>query len=525
MKFKRQHILTILAIAFTLACAQVVAPTGGEKDITPPEILLMEPQNEALNFSGNEIVLSFDEFVKVQKLKEQLIISPPLKYSLITKVKGKQLTIEIQDTLKENTTYVMNFGNSIVDVRENNPIPNFTIVFSTGNEIDSLSVSGRIINSFDAKVEKDVLFMLYKENIDSIPLLELPIYIARTDEEGLFTVSNVKAGTYKVFALKDANTNYIYDRPTELIAFDTLELEIKENIDRFNMYLFQEDKELQYVKDISEKGSNIILNYNRKFDTTLLSGLDTNLSKILKKIQIGHNQDSVSLWFNQMNKEQINLVVSDGIDFTDTIKFRVDSSYRKLKVETLSGSDFFKPIKLGFRTPVAAFDTAKIQIYGPDSILIPFTANLSENQSKLIIDFEKQQVSAYQLFILPETFQDIYGKTNDTLQKSIQLNTERDFGNLKINLNSTLGGPKIIQLLNNNGDVLRETPIENAVVDFKYLKPGKYRLKCILDKNGNGQWDTGEYLTKLMPEKVILFDEEISIRSNWDKEINWNIEL
>ena len=138
MKFKRQHILTILAIAFTLACAQVVAPTGGEKDITPPEILLMEPQNEALNFSGNEIVLSFDEFVKVQKLKEQLIISPPLKYSLITKVKGKQLTIEIQDTLKENTTYVMNFGNSIVDVRENNPIPNFTYVFSTGNVILSI---------------------------------------------------------------------------------------------------------------------------------------------------------------------------------------------------------------------------------------------------------------------------------------------------------------------------------------------------------------------------------------------------
>lgn len=518
--------LLIFTIGLLIAsCAQVVAPTGGEKDVTPPSILEYKPENGQLNFEGNEIKLTFDEYVKLQKLKDELIVSPPLKYNLQTKTRGKELSFTIKDTLKENTTYVFNFGNAIVDIRENNPLSDFSYVFSTGNEIDTLSISGRIINAYDAKVEKGVLFMLYDTYTDSLPLKELPTYIGRTDEEGHYHIANIKEGVYKAFALKDGNKNYLFDRGDEEIAFDTSLVEIKDDKENLNFYLFQEDKEKQFVKDQKEKGANVVLNFNRAFDTISIVGLDTNLESISYLQQIGKNKDSVSLWFKEMNKEKIKLIVSDLKDYQDTISVKVDSASQKLKVNFPGRFDYFKPIKLGFSSPIKQYNADKIIVLDSDSMPLKFSLDLSSNSSELILDFERKQDSVYSILVLPDAFANYYDRTNDTLEKRFSFNSERDFGNLYISLNSLIQEPKLIQLLDGKGQVLHETFINDSSISFEHLKPGKYRLKCILDENNNGKWDTGDYLNKVMPEKIILFKEEISIRSNWDKEITWNIEL
>lgn len=521
--FRITLLLIISLVVFS--CAQVVAPTGGEKDKIPPEVIGSSPENGQKNFTETEIIISFDEYIKLLKLKDELIVSPPLKYSLITKIKGKDLIIEIKDTLKENTTYVLNFGNAIVDLRENNPLPNFTYVFSTGNEIDSLSISGRIINSFDAKVEKDVLFMLYAAEEDSLPLKELPNYIGRTDKEGLFNVGNIKAGSYKVFALKDGNKNYLFDRPDENIAFDTNRIDINSNVEFFNMYLFEEDNAIQFVKDQKETGANVIFNFNRVFDTITFEGLDTNLAEISFIKQIGENKESISIWFKEMDKVKTRLIVSDLNKFTDTISVKIDSSFKKLGLSISSNANYFKPTELQFRSPLKSFNKDLIKVFDRDSLEVELSFQLSENNSSMELNYERNQDSTYSVLILPGAFTDYYNRTNDTLQKSFRFNSEKDFGTLKLNLNSSIQEPKLIQLLDVQGTILRESEIKNSEVLFKNLVPGKYRLKCILDRNNNGQWDTGEYLNKLMPEKVILFEEEVSIRSNWDKELTWNIEL
>ena len=151
----------IFGVLLLSACAQVVAPTGGDRDLTPPEVMSLVPENQSLNFNANSFTLEFDEYVVLRKLKEQLLVSPPLKYSLESKTKGKNLIFTIKDTLKENTTYVFNFGNAIVDLNEGNPLSNFQYVFSTGPVIDSLSFSGKVVDAFDLTAEKDAVLLLY----------------------------------------------------------------------------------------------------------------------------------------------------------------------------------------------------------------------------------------------------------------------------------------------------------------------------------------------------------------------------
>lgn len=513
------------AIAVVLiSCAQVVSPTGGEKDVTPPKVLSLTPENEQTNFKAAEIKISFDEFVKFVRLKEELIVSPPLKYDLQTKIKGKEITIAIKDTLKENTTYVLNFGNSICDIRENNPLPNFSYVFSTGSEIDTLSVSGRIIQAYNSKVEKGVLVMLYDADEDSLPLKELPTYIARTDENGLYKIGNVKAGKYKTFALKDENKNYLFDRKTENIAFDTSMLVVNDNIEKLNFYLFQENHEKQFVKSQKEQTSNVTLNFNLPFDSIQIRGLDTNIEEVLKVKEIGVNKDSVSLWFNEMDNQRMKLIVHDYKTLNDTITVKVDSANKKLKIEMPATHNFFRKLEFTTNTPINEIDISKIKILQKDSTAIEFSYGFKHNRNQLYLAFNHQQDSNYAISFLPGAFIDFYGKTNDSLKKKVKFNAEKEFGNLTINIHSSIQDDKLLQLLNHKGDVIKMVNIGAESVLFKHLNPGNYRLRCIVDRNKNGAWDTGNYILRQLPEKTILLEEEINVRANWDKEIKWEIE-
>jgi hypothetical protein len=201
------------------ACANPVAPTGGPRDTDPPVILHSDPENGSVNFDAREIRIWFDEFIQLRGLSQKFLSSPPFKKVPETRIRGKSLIIRFEEELRPNTTYTLFFGDAIADFNEGNSIPNFRYIFSTGPMLDSMELSGKLVNAFTLKPEKEVFVMLYDIYEDSITLQERPYYISRTNEEGQFHFTNLRNIPYKIFALRDVNANLIYDMPNEEIAF------------------------------------------------------------------------------------------------------------------------------------------------------------------------------------------------------------------------------------------------------------------------------------------------------------------
>ncbi len=201
------------------SCANPVAPTGGPKDVEPPVILRSVPPDRSLNFKGEKITIYFNEFVTLKEMMQQLIVSPPLNQTPEFKVRGRSLEILFKEPLRDETTYSMYMGDAIVDITEANPITGYKFTFSTGNVLDSMMINGRLVNAFDLTPVSAAYVMLYDSIYDSVPYKQIPYYISRTNESGEFELTNLRNIPYKIFALSDANANYIFDIPSEGIAF------------------------------------------------------------------------------------------------------------------------------------------------------------------------------------------------------------------------------------------------------------------------------------------------------------------
>ncbi|MFB0925536.1 MAG: Ig-like domain-containing protein [Vicingaceae bacterium] len=246
--------LSYLAMMLILvSCAQIRPLTGGEKDETAPKELVSTPINGATNFIEKTIVVEFDEFIKLTNVTSQLIVSPLMETPPVIMVKGKKLVIKLQSDLSENTTYSLNFGNAITDITESNIFPNYKYVFSTGPIIDSLSYSGTVLNAFDLSKKESIYVLLYDQFEDSIPLKELPRYVALTDEEGKYSITNIAQGEYKFFAIKDINNNYLFDLPNEEIAFMDETIFIDSISSENTIHLFEDESELQFLKKAENK--------------------------------------------------------------------------------------------------------------------------------------------------------------------------------------------------------------------------------------------------------------------------------
>ena len=290
----RFFIFTYLSLIFLLyACAQVVSPSGGEKDVAPPIVIEAKPANESNHFNAKEIRFQFDEFVKLNQLNQQLIVSPPLKHKPKTQLKGKTLSIEIKDTLQSNTTYVMNFGEAIVDITENNPISNFQYVFTTGKYIDSLELNGRVQDAFSLELKEDVLVMLYKQvEEDSLAHKYLPSYLAKTNKSGRFQLTNIAEGDYKVVALKDANSNFLFDRADEEIAFKKEPIHIPYEQEKLKLFTFLEASRKQFIDEQVWKENQLILAFKKPVSELKFGLLDTNTSDLLINFRISSNKDT-----------------------------------------------------------------------------------------------------------------------------------------------------------------------------------------------------------------------------------------
>lgn len=244
----RTGILMVAAAGLTVllllgyACAKVGAPTGGVQDFNPPVYVGSEPANRSVNFDGETIEITFDEYIQLKNQSKELLISPPLQKRPAIRIRDKSIRVTLNNELLPQTTYTINFGNAITDNNEGNVLPDFEFVFSTGNTLDSLSVTGKVLNAYDLKTpgkEEEILIMLYNNLSDSAPLVEIPRFIGRAGNTGLFSVNNIHADTFRIIGLNDVNNNRIYDPGLESIAF----------LDSFLVINAEKVKPVTFIKD------------------------------------------------------------------------------------------------------------------------------------------------------------------------------------------------------------------------------------------------------------------------------------
>ncbi|NJK86151.1 MAG: hypothetical protein HC906_09450 [Bacteroidales bacterium] len=211
---------SLLFFLIAFSCARIGSPTGGPKDVDPPRILMSEPENYSTGFKGKELEITFDEYIQIKGIDKELFISPPLSEKPVTKIRNKTLVVDLNNELIENTTYTLNFGKAIADNNEGNALTNYEFVFSTGDYLDSLSITGKVMNAFNLTPPKEGTFVMLYENLnDTAPLTQIPLYISKTDKSGNFRMNNIKTGNYKIYSLTDENSNMFFDQQKETFAF------------------------------------------------------------------------------------------------------------------------------------------------------------------------------------------------------------------------------------------------------------------------------------------------------------------
>jgi hypothetical protein len=521
--------ISLLLLVIIVSCAKRGTITGGLKDTIAPALKISFPENFNTNFKGNEIKLIFDENVKLKNLNKQLVISPPMKYEPIISptTATKSISIKIKDTLQANTTYSFNFGQSIADNNEGNPLNQFKYVFSTGNHIDSLALGGRIKDAYDIEVEPFVSVMLYEVNDsfkDSVIYKENPRYITNTlDSLKTFRLENLKAGKYMLIALKDLNNNNKFDPKKEKIGFIKHLITIP-NDTVYELELFKETLPFKAFKPAQASGNRLLMSYegNMKLAESRPNIVLQNNAIILPTVITQFpKKDSLQIWYKPIKADSLALIVKKN-SYKNNFSFKIkDQKKDTLSITALqNGTLHFRDrFTLETVTPLVAFDNSKIQLTNKDSIAVAFTTKYDDFNQKLFFDFKKEPSEKYTLTVLPGALTDFFDVSNDTLSYKLITQSTSDYGNLRVQLQNVKYFPVIVELTNKKGDIIAaEYSENNTTVDFNLLEPALFTLRIIYDQNKNKVYDTGNYLEKKYAEEVIYFSKEIDIRANWDVE-------
>jgi len=534
MRLPLMRILSLILIAICIAsCANRGTPSGGEKDIEPPVINQSVPENFSTNFKGKEIKIYFNEYVKIKDLRKQLIISPPMDTDpIVTPASGasKFISIKIQDTLQENTTYAFNFGESIVDNNEENPYPYFRYVFSTGHAIDSLSIKGYLEDALLKEPDSFVSVMLYEKDstyTDSIVYKQKPRYITNTlDSLTTFSIDNIKAGTYKLIALKDENSNYKFNQKNDKIAFKEDFVTVPTD-SSYKLTLFKEQVNFKAIKPKQDGETRIIFPYEGDYENMRIKVLGETPEGYKTRIVKDPITDTLYYWYKPKFEIDTTFFIVTNEKYIDTFKHRfrtIKPDSLKMTALTKGNLNYDEEFTIEGNIPLSKIDTTKIKLIDKDSLSVPFKVKYDSIFNRYEFPIDKKEGQIYKFTMLPGTFTDFYEGTNkDTLNYSVKTKLKSEYGNIRINLrNAKL--PLIVQLVDNKGVVIYERYAKDSpVVDFTNLDPKQYSLRAIFDTNENGKYDTGNYLLGIQPERVSYSPAIDAIRASFDFVIDFTL--
>ena len=566
------------------ACASIGSPGGGVYDLAPPRFASSTPEPDAIGYNKNKIEIIFDELITLEKPSEKIIVTPPQKQNPIIRAQGKKIKVELKDSLWPNTTYTIDFTDAIADNNEKNVLEGFSFAFSTGETMDSLIIAGRLLNAENLEPMPNILIGLHTNLEDSAFVTEIFRRTTKTSDRGEFRIRNVSPGTYRIYALNDINRDYKFDQPGEAIAFydslviptfrhdvrldtiwkDTTKIEIdtiKEISythflpDDITLFLFQENFVRQYMtRPERNEAHKFTFPFNAPVSSlptvTLLNREESGewyipeIAKDRKSVicwitdSLVYQTDTLKLAVNYLKTDSMNLLSP----VTDTLKLfqRVKAKPAKLKKGEVAKIDFldinisgngsmdvFDTLKITFSDPLLSFDSKLIKIEEKVDTLwetrdFPILAD-SLNPRVYWVNKKWSYEREYRVSIDSAAFTGIYGKWNNKKQNKFKLKKEEDYGHLYVMLEGADKTQGIGDLLDGSGKMVRRTILKNGELLFPNLKPGKYYLRYIVDWNGNGQWDTGNYKNKLQPEPVFYYPDFFEIKQNWEIEQSWNI--
>ncbi len=578
MKYFRIIIQLVLVFSIVSCANRAAGPTGGPKDSIPPVVLRTVPLNNALNYKKKEIQVFFDENVSVEKVNENVVISPPQKTQPIVKANARVLTVSIQDDLQDSTTYSILFGNAIVDLNEKNPLPNYTFSFATGPEIDTLQVSGKLIKAENLDPMPGVLVGLHKNLHDTAILHDQFTRVAKTDDEGRFTIQNIKAGKYKLYALLDLDRDFRY-QPGEEVAFydsivipeikmvqqtdtlwkdsvtiDTIKTESKLTYLPNNLLLklFKENRKRQYLvksERPAEKYFNLFFN-DKQDSLPKIEPLnfDVNTRFLIQKTE---RLDSLVYWMPDSTvyrqdtlKMAVTYLKSDSVfqlvSTIDTLNLILRKPRTTGKIKTnevkpiapltyksnLAGSfDIYSDILLEFEEPLDSIFTEKIRLVQKvDTVLKPIDFSwlpVDSIRRKFAIRYAWKPQEDYELQIDSAAFVSIYERTTHAQTTPFKIKSLDEYSAMKIVLQE-FDSLAVLQVLDSKETVIQTQRAKVKGNLFEYLKPSEYFVRLFIDTNCNGIWDPGDLGKRLQPEPVYYFNKKLTLRANWELEEIFN---
>lgn len=522
----RNFLIVFASILLFSNCAKRGTPSGGPKDSIPPTIVKSIPENYSINFSGDEIRIYFDEYIKLKDIQKNLIISPPLKYPpIITPLStSKVLKIKITDTLKENTTYSFNFGKAIVDNNEENDFEYFKFILSTGSYIDSLTVSGTVKDALLAQPDTQTTIMLYElteDFQDSLIYSEKPTYITVTkDSTQNFQLTNLKEGNYLMLALQESNSDYTFQPKNDKIGFVN-DVVATPNDSSYVISIFKEFPDYAITRPYHVSKNKIIFGFEGKADSLEIVPITQLPTEFESTSFFEKTTDSLNYFF----KPAIDIEVTDTLLFLakkniiqDTVIVRMRDLFADSLVISRLGSNNIIPrdtIKLKSNNPLISFDAKQVVVRDKDSMVLPATTYIDRKYNIASILFDKKDEQLYTVEVFPNALTDFFENTNDTLVYGFRTSEVSDYGELNMTLVNVPSYPIIVEVVNSKYKVVaRKYLTENGPLYFDYLNPDQYYFRIIYDENENGIWDTGSFLKRRQPEEIVYFPKQIEVRPN-----------
>ncbi len=590
----------LLVFLLLVSCAKMGQPDGGWFDETPPKVIGASPADGAVNVNQKKINIYFDEFIKLDNPSEKVVVSPPQLEQPEIKGAGRRIQISLVDSLKANTTYTIDFSDAISDNNEGNPMGNYTYSFSTGAAIDTMEVSGHVLESENLEPVKGILVGLYADHADSAFRTKPMLRVSRTDSRGRFVIKGVAPGSYRIYALQDQDGDYKFSQKSEKIAFshdiivpsckpdvrqdttwvDSLHIKSIDQVDyshflpdnivlraftepltdrfflkaerqkanSFTLFFSYGDSILPQIKGLNfDAGNAFLVEASEKKDTitywlkdTALVNQDTLLMDITYRMT-----DSTGVLVNKTDSAQEILSKEPYAKRMKNMEKELAAWTKKQEKKKKKGEPYdsvmeVKPLDVqlsvssqfdpdqnvifSFPTPLAKVDTAAIHLYAKHDTLwyrAPMEFLPLENR-KYELRGEWRPDIEYSLEVDSAAFEDIYGLASKPIKQGFKVNSLDTYGTLLVNITSLHDLPLIVQLLDAQDKVVKETKTVNGVAEFYYLKPQKYYMRLIVDRNNNGKWDTGNYASDQQAEEVYYYPEAIECKAKWDLTESWD---
>jgi uncharacterized protein (DUF2141 family) len=543
--------ICILSLALILVrCANKTSPTGGPKDETPPVLMLATPPTGTINFDDQTIELEFDEYIKLDKAKEQILITPRMDGDYTIKNRRNRIIMEFDSAFAPNTTYTINFRESIVDITESNPAEQLKLAFSTGSYIDSLDVSGYVNHILLGTPAKKATVALYNVS-DTFNILDgLPYYFTETNDSGMYVMENLKAGDYRVYAVMDENRNLMAETDKEPYGFLADTLFLRNDTTGIDIGLIQLDVSPFEIISARQTGTTFDVKVNKYIQMYSLNPLDS--TKQLDHAYKDMTRETVSIFPTIDVDDSLAFVFTayDSIrqEISDTLYLKFPDAGRRPSDFTMSVNIPNIPVNKPIMTANVTFNKP-VKIVNQDSIFIQidsaFTLSFDSSQvawntnrtsvtySYLFPDslFKKNKESSEpdkskkrsnitpSLYLGNAAYISVESDTSKILLESLPFVQPTSLATLTFSIN-TNKEQYFIELLNSNNEVIETRPPAQTI-EFKNIPPGDYSVRAVIDQNSNMLWDPGNILLNQLPENIVYYRgrdgaRTINLRSNFD---------